>query len=53
LISDLGLCKPVNQPNVKNDVYGILPYIAPEVLRGNQYTKAADIYSLGIIMWEM
>src|ERR1051325_4931985 len=42
-ISDLGLCKPVDQANVKNDVYGVLPYIAPEVLRGKPYTKAAHI----------
>ena len=27
--------------------------MAPEVLRGKPYTKAADIYSFGIIMWEM
>ncbi|RIA90905.1 kinase-like domain-containing protein, partial [Glomus cerebriforme] len=27
--------------------------IAPEVLRGKPYTKAADIYSFGIIMWEV
>ncbi|RIA78892.1 kinase-like domain-containing protein, partial [Glomus cerebriforme] len=33
VISDLGLCRPVSQHNVKNDVYGVLPYIAPEVLR--------------------
>src|SRR5207249_3704944 len=33
-------------------VHGVLPYIEPEVLRGNQYTKAADIYSFGIIMHE-
>ncbi|POG73370.1 kinase-like domain-containing protein, partial [Rhizophagus irregularis DAOM 181602=DAOM 197198] len=26
--------------------------MAPEVLRGKPYTKAADIYSFGIIMWE-
>ena len=31
----------------------MLPYIAPEVLRGYRYTKAADVYSFGIIMWEM
>ena len=31
----------------------VLPYIAPEVLCGKPYTKAADIYSFGIIMWEM
>ena len=52
-ISDLGLCRPANQPNTKNDIYGVLPYIAPEVLRGKPCTKAADIYSFGIIMWEM
>ncbi|POG76922.1 kinase-like domain-containing protein, partial [Rhizophagus irregularis DAOM 181602=DAOM 197198] len=33
-------------------IYGVLPYMAPEVLRGQQYTKAADIYSFGIIMNE-
>jgi len=53
VISDLGLCKPVDQANVNNDIYGVLPYMAPEVLRGKPYTKAADIYSFGIIMWEM
>jgi serine/threonine protein kinase len=53
VISDLGLCRPVNQSSANDEIYGVLPYIAPEVLRGNPYTKAADIYSLGIIMWEM
>ncbi|POG59554.1 kinase-like domain-containing protein, partial [Rhizophagus irregularis DAOM 181602=DAOM 197198] len=27
--------------------------IAPEILRGQSYTKAADIYSFGIIMYEV
>lgn len=36
-----------------NGVYGVLPYVAPEVLRGDEYTKAADVYSLGVIMWEI
>ncbi|GBC17579.2 kinase-like domain-containing protein [Rhizophagus irregularis DAOM 181602=DAOM 197198] len=36
----------------KKGVYEVLPYMAPEVLRGYQYTKAADIYSFGIIMNE-
>ncbi len=51
--SDLGLSKPADKSSKTNDIYGVLPYIAPEVLRGNPYTKAADIYSFGIIMWEM
>ncbi|UZO24677.1 uncharacterized protein OCT59_016972 [Rhizophagus irregularis] len=51
-ISDLGMCQPVND-NERKGIYGVIPYIAPEVLRGYQYTKAADIYSFGIIMNEI
>jgi serine/threonine protein kinase len=52
-ISDLGMCQPANKQPVKEEgVYGVLPYMAPEVLRGHQYTKSADIYSFGIIMNE-
>ncbi|CAB4404783.1 unnamed protein product [Rhizophagus irregularis] len=53
-ISDLGMCQPANiKQTVKEEgIYGVLPYMAPEVLRGQQYTKAADIYSFGIIMNE-
>ena len=51
-IGDLGLCGQANQEaNTDDSVFGVLPYIAPEVLNGESYTKAADIYSFGIIMW--
>jgi serine/threonine protein kinase len=52
-ISDFGLSQPADKPPKSGDIYGVIPYIAPEVLRGEPYTKAADIYSFGIIMWEM
>ncbi|POG77962.1 kinase-like domain-containing protein [Rhizophagus irregularis DAOM 181602=DAOM 197198] len=52
-ISDLGMCKPVLDDNEQKGIYGVIPYMAPEVLRGYQYTKAADIYSFGIIMNEL
>ncbi|EXX68656.1 Cla4p [Rhizophagus irregularis DAOM 197198w] len=52
-ISDLGMCQSANKQKVKEEgIYGVLPYMAPEILRGYQYTKAADIYSFGIIMNE-
>jgi serine/threonine protein kinase len=51
-ISDFGLSRPADKP-ISKKIYGVLPYIAPEVLRGKPYTKAADIYSFGIIMWEL
>src|SRR5687767_11540614 len=30
-----------------NQIYGVLPYIAPEILRGKNYSAASDIYSFG------
>ncbi|CAI2191008.1 17916_t:CDS:2, partial [Funneliformis geosporum] len=53
-ISDLGLCKPVEyfQSSKNNDIYGVLPFVAPEVLRGQPYSFASDIYSFSMIMWE-
>jgi len=51
-IGDLGLCRQANlKANTDDSVFGVLPYIAPEVLKGKSCTKAADIYSFGIIMW--
>ncbi|POG60535.1 kinase-like domain-containing protein [Rhizophagus irregularis DAOM 181602=DAOM 197198] len=49
-ISDMGLCEDVNNTSdIKT--YGVIPYIAPEVLRRKPYTQAADIYSFGMIMY--
>ncbi|RIB19064.1 kinase-like domain-containing protein [Gigaspora rosea] len=53
-IADLGLSISSNMLKAESSgVYGILPYIAPEILNGKQYTTASDIYSFGIIMWEI
>ena len=51
-ITDLGLCRPAGETD-KSKIYGVLPYIAPEVLCGKPYTQASDIYSLGIIAYEI
>src|ERR1043166_2286763 len=51
-IADLGLCKPVDEQDEKK-IHGVLPYVAPEVLRGKKYTQAADIYSFGILACEI
>ena len=49
------LCRPVNKKHDKGNknFYGVLPYVVPEVLRGKEYTQASDIYSFGIIMYEV
>ncbi|EXX63936.1 kinase-like domain-containing protein [Rhizophagus irregularis DAOM 181602=DAOM 197198] len=51
-ISDLGLCQSVKSFLKKYDIYGVIPFMAPEILRGKSYTPASDIYSFSMIMWE-
>ncbi|RIA91054.1 kinase-like domain-containing protein, partial [Glomus cerebriforme] len=50
-ISDFGFCGPADKP--LKSIYGNLPYVAPEVLVGKKHTFASDIYSFGILMWEI
>ncbi|RGB32584.1 kinase-like domain-containing protein [Rhizophagus diaphanus] len=55
-ITDLGLCRPANVKSSQDEykkVYGVLPYVAPEVLRGKEYTHESDIYAFGIIAYEV
>ncbi|RGB41565.1 kinase-like domain-containing protein [Rhizophagus diaphanus] len=49
-ISDMGLCGEVSNIDEKN-IYGVMPFVAPEVLKSKRYTPAADIYSFGMIMY--
>jgi serine/threonine protein kinase len=51
-VSDLGLSRPVKSFLKEYEIYGIIPFMAPEVLRGKPYTLASDIYSFSMIMWE-
>ena len=53
VIGDLGLCQQViNKKNNLNKIFGVIPYLAPEVLSKKLYTKESDIYSFGIITRE-
>jgi serine/threonine protein kinase len=49
-ISDMGLCRKIDDINETN-IYGVIPYVAPEVLKGKPYTQASDIYSFGMMMY--
>src|SRR6266511_3613875 len=42
----------MSQDQSSTDIYGVLPFVAPEILRGKPYTPASDIYSFSMIMWE-
>src|SRR3954467_6160390 len=46
----MGLCGEVGNVDATK-IYGVMPYVAPEVLRGKPYTQSADIYSFGMVMY--
>ncbi|PKB98321.1 kinase-like protein [Rhizophagus irregularis] len=52
-IGDLGLSQAVNNKSSNKEIYGVIPYIAPEIFKGSEFSKEADIYSFGMIMWEL
>src|SRR5687767_1943143 len=52
VISDLGISKSSIDDD-GDETYGVISYMAPEILQGKEYTMASDIYSFGMIMWEL
>lgn len=57
-IADFGCCKPVQTDSqqatsAKSTLNGTYSYRAPELLRGGAASVQADIYSLGICLWQM
>lgn len=56
---DFGLSKEVKKTDNINDVYkmsgntGSLRYMAPEVILNKQYNWSIDVYSFGIMFWQM
>ncbi|GBB84323.1 hypothetical protein RclHR1_10940003 [Rhizophagus clarus] len=53
LINDFELCQSSDTEIAPNILQGVLPYIAPEVLRRKPYTKQSEVYSISMIMWEL
>ncbi|CAB5208741.1 unnamed protein product [Rhizophagus irregularis] len=51
-IGDLGLTQPTNKTS-NNEIYGVIPYIAPEIFKGSSFSKKSDVYCMGMIMWEL
>ncbi|BDR60686.1 Stk1 family PASTA domain-containing Ser/Thr kinase [Lactobacillus xylocopicola] len=54
-IADFGIAVALNQNSVTqtNSVVGSVHYMSPEQTRGGMVTKQSDIYSLGIILYEL
>ncbi|KAI7837018.1 hypothetical protein COHA_009096 [Chlorella ohadii] len=51
-IADVGMAKIMNQDYVTG-VVSTLAWSAPEMLWGAKCTERADVYSFGIVLWEI
>lgn len=54
-ITDFGLAKTVSQATLSSTgvLLGTAAYLAPEMIEKNQATPQGDLYSVGIMAWEM
>jgi YVTN family beta-propeller protein len=54
-LSDFGLTKQVSSQSgftATGQIVGTIDYVAPEVIEGKELTAAADLYSLGCLLYE-
>jgi beta-lactam-binding protein with PASTA domain len=53
-VADFGLAGAAETRGSNTDaIMGSIPYCAPEVLSGDAVTEAADLYSVGVVLYEM
>ncbi|PKY22544.1 kinase-like protein [Rhizophagus irregularis] len=50
-IADTGIHGHVDKQTSYKQIYGVIPFVAPEIFNGYTLTKESDIYSFGMIMW--
>lgn len=55
MITDFGFSKMFSFGHSKSQsqFYGTLSYTAPEIIEENEYDRKADVYSFGILMYEV
>lgn len=52
-IGDFGFCKPVENVAFTQTMVGSPIYMAPEILKNENYDSKADVWSLGVVLYEM
>ncbi|KAL0341181.1 UNVERIFIED_CONTAM: Serine/threonine-protein kinase AtPK2/AtPK19 [Sesamum radiatum] len=53
MLTDFGLAKQFDEETRSNSMCGTLEYMAPEIILGKGHDKAADWWSVGILLYEM
>ena len=50
---DFGLAKIIGPDEYASEPFGTVAYAAPEVIKGQHYTKMVDVWSIGVIMYAL
>ncbi|XP_076944928.1 serine/threonine-protein kinase AtPK2/AtPK19-like [Bidens hawaiensis] len=53
MLTDFGVAKEFDESSRSNSMCGTLEYMSPEIVKGRGHDKAADWWSVGILMYEM
>lgn len=53
VLTDFGLAKELEENERSNSMCGTIEYMAPEIILGKGHDKAADWWSVGILIFEM
>ena len=52
-VTDFGLARPINTSLGDSPLFGTIAYMAPEVLRGEAIDARSDVYSVGVMLYEL
>jgi serine/threonine protein kinase len=52
-VGDFGFCKSLEKAEMTKTMLGSPIYMAPEILNGQIYSNKADIWSIGVVLYEM
>ena len=53
-LSDFGLSRRLDEiSNFGSNIFGTVPYIDPQLFRDQKANKKSDVYSVGVLLWEI
>eukprot|EP01104_Vermistella_antarctica_P014169 TRINITY_DN4418_c0_g1_i3.p1 TRINITY_DN4418_c0_g1~~TRINITY_DN4418_c0_g1_i3.p1 ORF type:complete len:192 (+),score=38.63 TRINITY_DN4418_c0_g1_i3:405-980(+) len=52
-LADFGTARDISTDGQMTSTTGTVGWMAPEVFLGKKYSTAADVYSFGIVLWEL
>jgi serine/threonine protein kinase len=52
-ISDFGTCRPDQGRSTRMSITGTCAWMAPEMIRNEPCSKSVDVWSYGVVLWEL